>query len=42
MMYEVPSRDDVAKVIITREVVEDDMAPTLVLHEAESKKKKSA
>ncbi len=42
VMYEVPSRDDIAKVIITREVVEDDVAPTLVPHESESKKKKSA
>jgi len=42
VMYEVPSRDDIAKVIITREVVDDDVAPTLVPHESESKKKKSA
>ncbi|MEO5662361.1 MAG: ATP-dependent Clp protease ATP-binding subunit ClpX, partial [Nocardioides sp.] len=42
VMYEVPSRDDVAKVIVTREVVLDDVAPTLVPRESESKKKKSA
>ena len=42
VMYDVPSRGDVAKVVITREVVDDDVAPTLVLREAESKKKKSA
>ncbi|MCW2833342.1 MAG: ATP-dependent Clp protease ATP-binding subunit ClpX [Nocardioides sp.] len=42
VMYEVPSRDDIAKVIITRDVVDNDVAPTLVPHESESKKKKSA
>ncbi|QIK77103.1 ATP-dependent Clp protease ATP-binding subunit ClpX [Nocardioides piscis] len=42
VMYDVPSRDDIAKVIVTREVVEDDMAPTLVARESDSKKKKSA
>jgi ATP-dependent Clp protease ATP-binding subunit ClpX len=41
-MYDVPSRDDIAKVIVTREVVDDDVAPTLVARESESKKKKSA
>ncbi|WP_107704949.1 ATP-dependent Clp protease ATP-binding subunit ClpX [Nocardioides allogilvus] len=39
VMYEVPSRDDIAKVIVTREVVLDDVAPTLVPRESESKKK---
>jgi ATP-dependent Clp protease ATP-binding subunit ClpX len=42
VMYDVPSRDDIAKVIVTREVVDDDVAPTLVPRESESKKKKSA
>ncbi|WP_426243874.1 ATP-dependent Clp protease ATP-binding subunit ClpX [Nocardioides sp. LHG3406-4] len=42
VMYDVPSRGDVAKVIVTREVVEDDVAPTLVPRESEAKKKKSA
>jgi ATP-dependent Clp protease ATP-binding subunit ClpX len=42
VMYDVPSRDDIAKVIVTREVVLDDVAPTLVARESESKKKKSA
>ena len=42
VMYDVPSRGDVEKVIISREVVEDDVAPTLVPREAETKKKKSA
>ncbi|GAA0970947.1 ATP-dependent Clp protease ATP-binding subunit ClpX [Nocardioides aquaticus] len=42
VMYDVPSRADVAKVVITREVVDDEVAPTLVLREAEPKKKKSA
>ncbi len=40
VMYDVPSRGDVEKVVVTREVVEDDVAPTLVLRE--TKKKKSA
>ncbi len=30
VMYDVPSRDDVATVVITREVVEDNVLPTLV------------
>ncbi|WP_295656287.1 ATP-dependent Clp protease ATP-binding subunit ClpX [uncultured Nocardioides sp.] len=42
VMYDVPSRADVAKVVVTREVVEDDVAPTLVPRESEAKKKKSA
>jgi ATP-dependent Clp protease ATP-binding subunit ClpX len=42
VMYDVPSREDVARVIVTREVVEDDVAPTLVPREVEAKKKKSA
>ncbi len=42
VMYEVPSRGDVAKVIVTREVVQDEEAPTLIPREAETKKKKSA
>ncbi|WP_408896398.1 ATP-dependent Clp protease ATP-binding subunit ClpX [Nocardioides sp. R1-1] len=40
VMYDVPSRGDVEKVVVTREVVDNDVAPTLVLRE--SKKKKSA
>ena len=42
VMYDVPSRGDVAKVVVTGEVVTDEVAPTLVPREAESKKKKSA
>ncbi|HEU5038534.1 MAG TPA: ATP-dependent Clp protease ATP-binding subunit ClpX [Nocardioides sp.] len=42
VMYDVPSRGDISKVIVTREVVEDDVAPTLVPRESEAKKKKSA
>jgi ATP-dependent Clp protease ATP-binding subunit ClpX len=42
VMYDVPSRDDVGKVIVTEEVVLADVAPTLVLRESEAKKKKSA
>jgi ATP-dependent Clp protease ATP-binding subunit ClpX len=42
VMYDVPSREDVGRVIVNREVVEDDVAPTLVPRETEAKKKKSA
>jgi ATP-dependent Clp protease ATP-binding subunit ClpX len=41
-MYDVPSRDDIAKVVVSADVVTDDEAPTLVLRESEAKKKKSA
>jgi ATP-dependent Clp protease ATP-binding subunit ClpX len=42
VMYDVPSRDDIGKVIVTDEVVTHDVAPTLVPRESEAKKKKSA
>ncbi|MEJ7833351.1 MAG: ATP-dependent Clp protease ATP-binding subunit ClpX [Nocardioides sp.] len=42
VMFDVPSRADIAKVIVTSEVVDDGAAPTLVLRESEAKKKKSA
>src|ERR1700759_5421905 len=42
VMYDVPSRGDVGKVIVTAEVVTDDVAPTLVPRASETKKKKSA
>jgi ATP-dependent Clp protease ATP-binding subunit ClpX len=42
VMYDVPSRGDIAKVIVTREVVMDGVAPTLIPRESEAKKKKSA
>jgi ATP-dependent Clp protease ATP-binding subunit ClpX len=42
VMYDVPSRADVGKVIVTEEVVLADVAPTLVPRESEAKKKKSA
>jgi len=41
VMYDVPSRGDIAKVIVSGEVVLDDVAPTLIPRE-EQKKKKSA
>jgi ATP-dependent Clp protease ATP-binding subunit ClpX len=41
-MYDVPSRDDVAKVVVTGEVVSDNVNPTLVPRQADQKKKKSA
>jgi ATP-dependent Clp protease ATP-binding subunit ClpX len=42
VMYDVPSREDIAKVVVTGEVVSDNVNPTLVPREPESKKKKSA
>ncbi|MGH3509940.1 MAG: ATP-dependent Clp protease ATP-binding subunit ClpX, partial [Nocardioidaceae bacterium] len=42
VMYDVPSREDVAKVVVTKEVVVDNVNPTLVPREPEAKKKKSA
>ncbi|WP_232676427.1 ATP-dependent Clp protease ATP-binding subunit ClpX [Nocardioides sp. R-C-SC26] len=42
VMYDVPSRGDVAKVVVTGEVVEGEAAPNLILREPEAKKKKSA
>ncbi|WP_151081545.1 ATP-dependent Clp protease ATP-binding subunit ClpX [Nocardioides cynanchi] len=42
VMYDVPSRTDVGKVIVTEEVVTSEAAPTLVPRESEAKKKKSA
>ncbi|HZJ04762.1 MAG TPA: ATP-dependent Clp protease ATP-binding subunit ClpX [Nocardioidaceae bacterium] len=42
VMYDVPSREDIAKVVVTGEVVNDNVNPTLVPREPESKKKKSA
>jgi ATP-dependent Clp protease ATP-binding subunit ClpX len=42
VMYDVPSRGDIGKVIVTAEVVNDDVAPTLIPRETEAKKKKSA
>ena len=42
VMYDVPSRGDVGKVIVTDGVVLREEAPTLVPRESEAKKKKSA
>ncbi len=42
VMYDVPSRADVGRVIVNGEVVTDEVAPTLVPRESEAKKKKSA
>jgi ATP-dependent Clp protease ATP-binding subunit ClpX len=42
VMYDVPSREDVARVIITDEVVRDKVEPTVVPRGADPKKKKSA
>jgi ATP-dependent Clp protease ATP-binding subunit ClpX len=42
VMYDVPSRGDIAKVVVNAEVVNDNVNPTLVPREPEAKKKKSA
>ncbi|HEX5966978.1 MAG TPA: ATP-dependent Clp protease ATP-binding subunit ClpX [Intrasporangium sp.] len=42
VMYDVPSRGDIGKVVVNGEVVTDEVAPTLIPREAETKKKKSA
>ena len=43
VMYDVPSREDVAKVVVTAEVVRDNVNPTLVPRAAEpTKKRKTA
>jgi ATP-dependent Clp protease ATP-binding subunit ClpX len=42
VMYDVPSRDDVEKVVVTEEVVRDNVNPTLVPRAAAKKTKKSA
>lgn len=42
VMYDVPSRGDIARVIVTGEVVTDGVEPTLVPRDEEPKKKKSA
>ncbi len=39
IMYEIPSRDDVEKCIITKETINDGVAPTLVLTEQKGKKR---
>ena len=42
VMYDVPSRKDVAKVVVTRETVLDNVLPTIVPREKAEPKKKSA
>lgn len=39
VMFEVPSRDDVARVVVTREVVLENVNPTLVPREAAPKRR---
>lgn len=39
VMYEIPSRDDIEKCIITRETITDGVAPTLVLAEQKGNKR---
>ncbi|MGH3496622.1 MAG: ATP-dependent Clp protease ATP-binding subunit ClpX [Nocardioidaceae bacterium] len=40
VMYEVPSREDVGKVVVTKEVVLDNVNPTLVPREVETKRER--
>ncbi|MGI6722610.1 MAG: ATP-dependent protease ATP-binding subunit ClpX [Anaerovoracaceae bacterium] len=40
IMYDIPSRDDVEKCIITRAAIEDDVQPTLVLTDSKKKLEK--
>lgn len=40
IMYEVPSRDDVDKVVITKETVKNNVPPTVILQKADTKSKK--
>jgi ATP-dependent Clp protease ATP-binding subunit ClpX len=42
VMYDVPSRGDVAKVVVTGEVVSDNVNPTLVPRQPDTKKRKAA
>jgi ATP-dependent Clp protease ATP-binding subunit ClpX len=42
VMYDVPSREDIGKVVVTGEVVSDNVNPTLIPRKDEPKKKKSA
>ncbi len=40
VMFEVPSEDDIARVVVTREVVLDNVLPTLVRREAPARAKR--
>jgi ATP-dependent Clp protease ATP-binding subunit ClpX len=40
VMYEVPSRDDVAKVVVTKETVLDNVNPTLVPRETSKRERR--
>ncbi|MDF2545310.1 MAG: ATP-dependent protease ATP-binding subunit ClpX [Anaerosolibacter sp.] len=40
VMYDIPSRDDIEKCIVTRETVENNTEPTLVLSDAKKRKSK--
>jgi ATP-dependent Clp protease ATP-binding subunit ClpX len=42
IMYEIPSRDDIVKVIVTEGAIDGETGPTLVLAEPSAKKSKSA
>jgi ATP-dependent Clp protease ATP-binding subunit ClpX len=42
IMFEVPSSDEVARVVVTREAVIDNAAPTIVPHRRTRREEKSA
>ena len=43
VMFDVPSRDDVERVVITKDVVDSNVAPTIVPRKAQpARRKKSA
>ncbi|QUH24728.1 ATP-dependent Clp protease ATP-binding subunit ClpX [Serpentinicella alkaliphila] len=41
IMYDVPSREDIEKVVITKDTVENGVQPTIILKKASSKRKKT-
>ena len=41
IMYDVPSREDIEKVVITKDTVENGVQPTIILKKASSKRKKA-
>ena len=40
-MFDVPSDDEIAKVVVTREVVLENVNPTIVRHDAEGGRKRA-
>jgi ATP-dependent Clp protease ATP-binding subunit ClpX len=42
LMYEIPSREDIEKIIIHEKVVTENAAPTIILKQSNKKDKESA